>query len=292
MEPFVALLVLISAVMHPLWNLLIKQDGHPLLSFLGLTATMALWGLVHAFVTGEPILGAWALWPLLLLSIGGQLLYGIGLTATLRRGDLSAYYPIIRASPVFIVLVGVLFLGRSYPALVLLGIFLAVAGGALLLYRRGSHVLADPLTLGLALMAMAGTGIYSLSDSEIAKTVSPQVLMFWVEGSLVPFYFLLYRATRHRHPAPKRLWTPRRWLMVYFLPGTLSYASYFLILLAYGLGGEVAAVTAVRQASIPISVILGGYFLREGAILRRFAASLLLALGIVLIILFGQGATR
>ena len=37
--------------------------------------------------------------PLVFLSLCGQILYGIGLTATLNRGDLSAYYPIIRASP-------------------------------------------------------------------------------------------------------------------------------------------------------------------------------------------------
>jgi len=51
--------------------------------------------------------------------------------------------------------------------------------------------------------------------------------------------------------------------------------------------GDVAAVTAVRQASIPLSVILGGVFLSEGSIVRRLIASLILALGIVLIVTGG-----
>ena len=76
--------------------------------------------------------------------------------------------------------------------------------------------------------------------------------------------------------------------LVYILaPGALAYLSYYLILLAYQFGGEVAAVTAIRQASIPISVALGGLFLREGAMQRRFFAAGLLALGIVVIALYG-----
>ena len=71
------------------------------------------------------------------------------------------------------------------------------------------------------------------------------------------------------------------------LPGVLAYSSYYLILLAYQLGGDVAAVTAMRQASIPISVALGGLFLREGAMARRFFAAGLLALGIAVIALNG-----
>ena len=72
-----------------------------------------------------------------------------------------------------------------------------------------------------------------------------------------------------------------------FVPGVMAYASYYLILMAYQMGGEVAAVTAVRQASIPISVMLGGLFLREGSILRRLFAALLLTAGIVVIIVLG-----
>jgi hypothetical protein len=67
--------------------------------------------------------------------------------------------------------------------------------------------------------------------------------------------------------------------------GALAYTSYWLILTAYSLGGEVAAVTSVRQASIPISVLIGGVLLREGAVFRRLGASLLLAAGIVTIAL-------
>lgn len=279
-------MVLLSAAIHPIWNLFLKQEPDTLLAYLGMTVTLAACGLVHALIAGSDLWSAGAVIGLLALSWCGQILYGIGLTATLSRGDLSAYYPIVRASPVFIVTVGVVLLGASYSWYVLLGMAMAVAGGFLLLYRRGTHFLEDPKTLGFALLAMSGTGIYSIADAGLMKTLDPQVQMFWVETFLIPVFLTLYlrRGTRARVEDPRP--SPMRAAML-VVPGVMAYGSYYLILTAYQMGGEVAAVTSVRQASIPVSVMLGGFFLREGAILRRLIAASLLTAGIVVIIAMG-----
>ncbi len=290
MDPLVALLVLASAALHPLWNLLLKQSGDPQRGYLTLTGTVSLCGLAHALAIGADLRSALAVWPLILVSWCGQILYGTCLTATLRRGDLSAYYPIVRAAPVLVVIVSALLLGQAYAAPTLAGIAMAVAGGFLLLYRRGTRYLGDPGTLALALLAMSGTAVYAIADSRLMQTIVPPVQMFWVEGLLLPVYAALYRFNRDDVPARDGAESPRRPVVrvaLLVLPGVVAYLSYFLILLAYQLGGEVAAVTAVRQASIPLSVLLGSFFLREGAILRRLLASLLLALGIVLIVTGG-----
>ncbi len=286
MDITIAAMVIASAVVHPVWNLLLKKEPDPQLGYVGLTFVLALCALAHALAAGSDILAARSVIPLILLSLCGQILYGICLTATLSRGDLSAYYPIIRASPVFIVIVGVLLLGYSYSWEVLIGMAMAVAGGFLLLYRRGTHFLSDPLTLALALIAMSGTGIYSIADSKLMQTLQPEVQMLWVEGLLAPLYLGLFlRRRSHTRYADPRPWGARAAMLI--VPGVMAYASYYLILLAYQMGGEVAAVTSVRQASIPISVLLGGYFLREGSILRRLVAAIILAAGIVVIILSG-----
>ncbi|MGI9407171.1 MAG: hypothetical protein ACR2O4_12450 [Hyphomicrobiaceae bacterium] len=283
MTLFIAALVLASALLHPVWNMLIKRAADPRLAFLCFTATLAACGLMHSLVTGENVLSALSIWPLILLSFAGQVLYGTCLSATLERGDLSIYYPIIRASPVFVVCVGLLFLDRHYAALTLAGIGLVVVGGFLLQYRRGARFLDDPLTLGFAVLAMCGTGIYSIADEQIMKTIAPSVQMFWIESLLIPIFFIRYVRQKNRQTEPlvTRL-TPQRisWLI---FPGLIGYLSYILILYAYKAGGEVAAVTSVRQASIPISVLLGGYFLNEKSLSRRLTASLVLALGIILV---------
>ena len=61
----------------------------------------------------------------------------------------------------------------------------------------------------------------------------------------------------------------------------MAGVDYFLLPASLGLN------TSVRQASIPISVMLGGFFLREGAIARRLIAASLLAAGIVVIVVMG-----
>ncbi|MCH7958387.1 MAG: hypothetical protein IIB63_12630 [Proteobacteria bacterium] len=48
-----------------------------------------------------------------------------------------------------------------------------------------------------------------------------------------------------------------------------------------------AAVTSVRQASIPISVLIGGLWFKEPDMTRRLFASLILAAGIVVIVVAG-----
>lgn len=286
MELIIAGMVLLSAIIHPVWNLFLKQDPDTQLAYLGLTVVLAAGAFVHILVAGSDIWSVSMVMPLIFLSWCGQILYGTCLTATLSRGDLSSYYPIIRASPVFIVIVGVVLLGASYSWYVLLGMAMAIAGGFLLLYRRGTHFLEDPKTLGFALLAMSGTGIYSLADAQAMQALEPQVLFFWVEILLIPVYLGLYlrRRTHTRYDDPRPATLRAAMLIV---PGVMAYGSYYLILSAYQMGGEVAAVTSIRQASIPISVMLGGYFLREGAILRRMIAASLLAAGIVVIIVMG-----
>lgn len=282
----IVFLVLASAALHPIWNLLVKKNRDPQLGFIVMIAVMAVGALVHGLLAGADFTAVRTVLPFVALSVLGQVLYGICLTATLSRGDLSKYYPIIRASPVVVVLASVLLLGASYSPVVLAGIGMAVAGSFLLLYRRGTNFLDDPVTLTFALLALVGTGIYSLADARLMETISPQVLVFVVDGLVLPFYVLWWL---RRRPAGSSILVGIRAVSIHQIiwPGVICYASYYFILVAYQLGGDVAAVTSLRQASIPISVALGGLFLREGAMVRRFFAASLLASGIVVIVLYG-----
>src|SRR5262245_6023971 len=120
MDPLAAALVLTSAVLHPLWYALLKRDPDPDAAFVGLNVGVTLVALGHALVGGVALTAALAVWPLYLVSAAGQIAYGLAIVGVLKRGDLSAYYPIIRASPLAIVAGGFLFLGwRSRPVLVL-----------------------------------------------------------------------------------------------------------------------------------------------------------------------------
>lgn len=284
MEPLVAALVLTSAVLHPLWNAMIKRQGRIEGAFFGLFATFCAFGLIHSLIAGYDLFAIFTLWPLMALSWLGQMLYGVGLAAALRRGDLSAYYPIVRSSPLFIVLVGWAVLGETYAPALLVGIAMVLIGAFWLQRKPGKRLLDDPIALLYAVVAMAGTGFYSIADSRLMQVVEAPVLMFWIQVFTLPGYAIVFRylggSTGYDHVWG---WLRTPWMSLAI--GVLCYASYYLILLAFQLGGDVAAVTSVRQASIPISVLLGGLWLKEQGLLTRLGASVLLAVGIVVIVL-------
>lgn len=283
MDPTVVVIVLTSAALHPLWNAAVKDDDRPEGAFIGLVVMLMLLAGGHAVVAGHDLTEIVRVWPLLALSTFGMMLYGSSLVMTFRRGDFSAYYPIIRSSPLFIVVVGVLFLDQTYSPSILIGIAMVLVGAFALQYRPGVRLLDDPVTLLFAIAALCGTGLYSIADSRAVKVVPPPVMLFWVEVCALPFYLLMFRLFEVSIPGWRGLvyWTrrPLRGIAI----GAAAYTSYILILTAYSWDGEVAAVTSIRQASIPLSVLIGGVFLSEGRMWRRLLASLLLALGIVVI---------
>ncbi len=285
MDPVLTMLVLVSAGLHPLWNALIKRDPRPEGAFLGVMVLLVVLGGAHALIAGYDLLAARHVWPLIAVSWAGLMVYATALVITLRRGDLSAYYPIIRSSPLFIVVAGVLFLGERYAWPFLAGIALVLIGAFFLQYRRRARLLVDPGTLVLAVLAMAGTGVYSIADSRAMRVIEPPVLLFWVQLICLPSYVLAFRARGRAAWGALFLWAKRPLRAIGI--GVMCYVSYYLILWAYQHGGDVAAVTSVRQASIPFSVLIGGLWLKERGMTQRLFASLILAAGIVVIVLAG-----
>ena len=282
MDPFLAFVVLVSAALHPLWNASVKRDARPEGALLAIMVFQGIIAAGHAWLAGYDFMAIGRVWPWFVVSWAGLVLYLTSLATTLKRGDLSAYYPIARSTPLFVVVVGLLFLGESYSAALLAGIALVLAGAFALQYRRGTRLLDDPLTLTFAVLAMAGTGMYTIGDSRIMQVVEPPVLMVWEQFLCVPPYVLVFRMAGGT-VAGLFAWIRRP--LLYIGLSVVSYASYFLILWAFTQGGDAAAVASVRQASIPFSVLIGGLWLKERDMPLRLVASVLLAAGIVIIVL-------
>lgn len=286
MELTVAGAVLLAASIHPFRELILKSNSFPEAAYLGVIIVWAFIATGHALAMGADLSSGYLVWPMVVFSTIGLMFYYIGILTTLKTGDVSVYYPIIRAAPVFIVVFGWLVLGQIYGPIMLAGIGLTVIGAFFLQFRRGSKLLHQPATFATAVLAMAGMGVQSLADSEAMRTVEPAVLLVWVYLLLIPACALYFKIRRPAgQPILKHLFggwkiTPFRYLAA----SVTSYLSYYLILVSYQLGGNVAAVSSLRQASIPLSVILSGYFLKEADTLGRLAWAGVLAAGIVVII--------
>ena len=294
MEPIVTVMVLLSAALHPLWNLMLKGNKYPETIFLTVLVVSSVVGFLQSQATDNDLMSLWQIWPLVVLSGLTVGVHGLMLVLTLGRGDLSVYYPIIRSAPLGIVAIGFFILQRSYSPTLLLGITLVLGGAFFLQYRPKTRLLSEPLTLLFAVAAMLTSAVYSIIDAMAVQQVNPVVMYFGQSIVALATFVVLLRARCKFAPGPDfrilfECWMQNPWRHI--VAGSLAYISYFLILWAYQLGGNVAAVTSVRQASIPLSVIGAALVLKERSINRRLLWSCVLTLGIVVIIFFEQPAS-
>ena len=282
----IIILVLASAFLHPLREFFIKGDATPSGVTLAVVIQFCILAGLQVWIEGADPWAAFQVWPNMLLSGLSTIFYYWCVVMTLRTGDLSIYYPITRSSPLFVVVAGFLFLGQSFSPIMLSGIGLVLIGAFLLQYRPGSHIFSQPRTLTLAILALSSHGVITLADSEAMRMVNPASYLFVEYIFMIPGLALVLISTKppeqslYPHLLSGWVRTPVRFIIV----GVTAYASYYLILWAFQLGGSAAAVSSVRLISIPLSVLMGCLIFKEARLTMRLAWSVLLTLGIVVII--------
>ena len=279
-------LVLVSALLHPLRDLILKGTAQPMLCYAGVSVVWVVLAGFHAVTTGQDLSLQKEIWPFVATSVLGLSLYYYGTLSALRRGNLSVYYPIIRSSPIAIVVFSWLAMDRSYSWLTIAGIFTVLLGSFMIQKTPGS-VLEDKKAFGLAIIAMLGSAAYSISDAGAMQFTTPAVYLFYTNISVTVLLLGIQRWESRLNTLSfgevAQQWMRVPWRIM--LAGGSSYLSYFFILRAFQLGAEAAAVSAVRQASIPVSILLAAIILLEPSFLKNIAWASLIMLGILLITL-------
>jgi drug/metabolite transporter (DMT)-like permease len=170
-------LLLLSAVLHAIWNLASKQSSPTTGFFLVANMTGVLITLPWFFFSRiNPLDFPFAVWILLITTGFFQAVYFSFLSAAYRHGDMSVAYPIARALPVVIVPVVTIMLGRGGQLGVLfyMGAILVLAGGFLVSIETPSRnyprTLIDTTCL-LAAIAAIGTAGYSLADDQALRII-------------------------------------------------------------------------------------------------------------------------
>ncbi|MBI2762779.1 MAG: EamA family transporter [Chloroflexi bacterium] len=297
MPPLAVALVLVAAVLHAGWNVLLKTSGDPLRTAVRLqaigAAVLVPFGFVAWLAKGSPALDPAGV-GLALVSGVLEAAYFVFLSAAYGRGDLSLVYPLARGSaPLLSIVVGLGFLGErlSGPAMVgvaslLTGIMLVarpwravrVAGR----HHRGA--------IGFALLTGAMIAAYSTVDRLGVRLMEP-----WLYGALLAVFattmlttvVALGRrtgiiATRPAPIHPTPLWRDG-------VAGVISLSAYLLILFAYALA-PLAAVAPLRESGIVLAAAWGALRLGEATGRRqagaRIAAAALVVLGAVLLAVF------
>jgi drug/metabolite transporter (DMT)-like permease len=259
----VALAVLASALLHALWNALLKR-GHDPLADLALL-TLGASALALPWLPFVPPLPA-AAWPWLLLSNLIHAGYYAALAASYRHAELSLAYPLMRGgAPLLVALFALLVLGEHPGAATWAGIAAISLGIVSLAWGQRRQPGAG---LG-ARYALANAGLiaaYTLVDAAGARAagqaLSYVVWMFVLEG--LPFAaLLLWR----RGPAflahARAQW--RRAL----LGGGCSALAYGTVVWA-STRAPVGAVSALRETSVVFALGLGAWLLGERLDARRW----------------------
>ena len=277
-------LVLVSALLHPLRDLMLKGTAQPMLCYVGVSFVWVVLAGCHVVATGQDLSLQKEVWPFFATSVLGLTLYYYGTLSALRRGNLSIYYPIIRSSPIAIVVFSWLAMGQTYSWLTIVGIFTVLLGSLMIQKKLGSF-LEDQKAFVLAIIAMLGSAAYSISDAGAMQYTTPAVYLFYTNISVTVLLLGIQR-WESRLDVMSFSEVVQQWMRVpwrIILAGVLSYLSYLFILMAFQLGAEAAAVSAVRQASIPVSITLAAIILLEPSFLKNIAWASLIALGILFI---------
>jgi len=282
----VLFLVIFSALLHPVRVFLIKGDNTPEGLTLSVVIIFGFMSFFQIILMGINPWKVFEIWPLIAISSLGLLLHFWCIVKSLRVGDFSVNYPIIRSSPLFVVVAGYIFLNHHYSMEILLGIAIVILSAFMIQYTPGEKYLSKPTSILLAVLAMCFHGIITLADAEAMKYVEPAAFLFIQYLFVTPAMAIIFILTR---PSGKNIYEylflgwgkkPLR----FFLAGFTAYISYLLILYSFRMGANVAAVSSIRQISIPFSVLIGGFFLLEKQMNYRLFWSILLTLGVIIII--------
>ena len=285
-------LVLLSALLHAVWSVSIKQSSDPLaFNALQCLLSLALLSLLAPWVPWSAI--PLPVWRLVAVTGVAHALYLYWMSRAYERGDLTLVYPIARSTPAFLPLVAVPLFGESLRPLGALGIAIVVAGiwlvhvGAV---RAGETRIghAGGATL-YAYLTLAATVAYSLIDKAAMASLRasewpspvPRALAYALLLYLMHALLFTPIAVAVRGRAALRADIPRA-----AFAGVLSVIGYSLILRALETS-LVSYVVAVRQASVLFAVALGAFWLRERPGRPRVLGACATVVGVALIALFG-----
>ena len=274
-------IVLLAALMHAVWNALVKSSADRLIELMALNLAAEAAALVLLPFVGLP--GSESV-PFLIGTTLVHTAYYALLLLSYARGGLSLVYPVARgSSPIFVAAVSGIVLGESLGPMQWLGVaVIAVSIVSLtftgLTFSGGLRALSSTAVL-FSLATGVSIAAYTLIDGRGARVsgsaLSYIVCMFVLNAFPLLVAPLLWR----RGVALERF---RAQWKTAVLGGILSFAAYGLAIWAMT-RATIALVSAVRETSVVLAAIIGATFLHEAFGRWRLVASIGVATGIIVL---------
>jgi drug/metabolite transporter (DMT)-like permease len=283
MPPLAIALLLISAVLHTTWNLLLKKADEKYITTWWSVLAGSVIFLPLLFFAGPP---ARATWSLLLASVFVEVAYYALLSSAYTDSDFSLVYPLARGTaPAFIALWSVLFLGETLSSgglagllIIIIGLMI-VGGSELFVSHSRVHLRGIFLALTLALLI----SIYSAIDGAAVKQTPALpyaiLIFFFVPALTSPLVVKRYGTQRLVD-----VWRTDRTRLIAI--GLLTVSAYLLALAAYSIA-PISYSGAIREVSVVMGAFAGWQFLHEKMGAWRLLGSAVIFIGIVIIAFLG-----
>jgi drug/metabolite transporter (DMT)-like permease len=279
-------LIVFSAFMHALWNLLVKRSKDKTVFIWWMFVTSGSLMFLALPMAGPFPLPSWRVVGLAAIGAVCFMLYHLFTGRAYRSGDLSLIYPLAQTSMFWVPIWGVLILGEKVSGLGTAGIGLILFGAYSIQLRalawseviRPFRNLRDPAVMA----ALAAGFIYSIG-SVIDKTgvmlYSPFHFTFLLVNFMLLFMTLNIMRPKYRGRVMAEFRNSR---LLVILSGPVIMASFLSF--RYGLQmAPMSYAVPVRQVSLLIGVLIGVLFLGETCGRIRLIATLLVLAGAALI---------
>ena len=271
-------LVLLAALMHALWSVVLKLTGDAKTNITVFMAGSSILALAGIPFQSLPSLASL---PFLLISVFVQVVYMMLVGIVYQKGDVSQSYPVMRGvAPLFVALFSGPILGEKLSIVAWCGVILISSGVltlALEAVRRSDKI--GPSIIPLSLLTAAFIALYTLLDGiGVRLSGAPVSYILWIFFliGLVKVVFELFNDKTR----PQFLTHFQRYWSIGLVGGFLSLGSYGLALWTMT-KLPVALVAALRESAIVFAVILSYFVLREHVSPPRFIASIIIVLGVI-----------
>jgi len=277
-------LLLVSAALHALWNLLLKGSDEKYIAMGWQVIIGGILSLIALFFTGLPPRSMW----LFALASGTlEAIYFVLLSYAYSGHDFSLVYPMARgAAPALLVLWAALFL-REKPtlggflgiAMIVCGIVIIGATSLLQNHEGKPHLKGIAIALTVAFII----SVYTLLDGFAVKhgPALPYALSMFVVVPVMTTPFIL---RRYGWKPLAGAWVGGRLRLIAL--GLLGVVAYAIALFAYSFA-PLNYSEAIREVSVVLGAFAGWRFLGEKMGGYRVLGAVVIFAGILLIAFYG-----
>ncbi len=278
MAIFAFLLVILSAVLHALWNFATKKvSGNICVLYIGLLLACIIYvPFVLAFASSE--LFTPAAFPYILATGIIHTIYFFALSKAYNYGEISTVYPIARGTGIAgTALVASVLLQETLSLFGIIGILSIILGTFLIGLKHGDRKYHS---VGLLFALVVGVMIasYSIVDKLGVGIMNPLVYLYSLI-LLTTIFLTPYIMIRERAEL-KNAW--RKFKKYSMIIGIGSAGTYLIILYVFRLA-HVSYVVSVRELAVAIGALFGFTFLHEQHPKRKIVGIICIVLGLIMI---------